>query len=77
MRLSILRPLVVVLLGLVVLAFPPGSSQAAAPTANNCNEWISCTGGCCETDLICDLLCPSWVAAVCTEDEIFCVDEPT
>jgi hypothetical protein len=77
------RAVLVIALGVFAYVTAPPVATAAIGTSagNRCNEWVSCTGGCCDeeqvTETICGLLCPAWISAECTDDEIKCVDEPT
>lgn len=70
MKKLILKTVVVLMMG-GLFALSPG--QATAADADNCGTWISCTGGCCDDGSICDVLCPNWIAAVCEDDQIYCV----
>jgi len=53
-----------------------GSPTPAAARYDQCDEWVDCTGDCCETSWACDILCPTFFAAVCTDTQIFCVSDP-
>lgn len=62
---------------LVMASIFVSSPAPATETLDRCNEWVPCSGGCCDDDTVCNLLCPSWIAAVCDEGEIYCLNHET
>ena len=78
----VMRAVLVIALGAFAYVTSPPVATAAVGTsaADRCDEWVPCSGGCCDeyetAEAICGLLCPGWIAAVCTEDQIKCVNEP-
>ncbi|CAG0926500.1 hypothetical protein PLCT1_00032 [Planctomycetaceae bacterium] len=77
MRSSILRPALVLILGLAALSLPEAASAGALV---GCNQSFSAD---CENKsindirLICDVVCPEWTFATCeTTGDLTCYDYP-
>lgn len=73
---TMLKPLSVVAVGVFVFASGPSEAQPVT-SGDRCNEWVSCSGECCDTPEVCDILCPNWISATCSGSQIYCLEGPS